>query len=70
MNFLGVQKPTFVTFNGMFFQVFDLYLGVPLVFNSILFLTIFSVLDAPIGGVEVWFGHQEQWSLPLGFGLP
>jgi hypothetical protein len=38
--------------------------------NYISFLTIFSALDAPIGGVQVLFKHIKQWSPPLGFGLP
>jgi len=29
-------------------------------FNSIIFFTIFSALEAPIGGVQVLFGQQEQ----------
>jgi hypothetical protein len=28
------------------------------------------VLNAPIKGVQVLFGHQKQWSPLLGFGLP
>jgi hypothetical protein len=35
-----------------------------------MFLMIFSALDAPIGGVQIFFKHKKQWSLPLGFGLP
>jgi hypothetical protein len=34
-----------------------------------MFLMFFSALDAPIGGVQILFNHQKQWSLPLGFGL-
>jgi hypothetical protein len=34
-----------------------------LIFN--LFLTIFSVLDAPRGGLQVLFGHQKQQNPPL-----
>jgi len=30
-----------------------------------LFLTIFSVLDALRGGIQVFFGHQKQQSPPL-----
>jgi hypothetical protein len=33
--------------------------------NPIPFLIIFSAPYAPIGGVEVLFGHQKQQSLPL-----
>jgi len=32
---------------------------------SNLFSTIFSVLDAPRGGLQVLFGHQKQQSPPL-----
>jgi hypothetical protein len=39
-------------------------------FNSNSFLMIFSELGAPIGRVQGFFGHQKQWNLPLGFGLP
>ncbi len=39
-------------------------------FNFILFLTIFSVLDVLIIGVQVLFKCQKQWSPPFGFGLP
>jgi hypothetical protein len=31
---------------------------------------IFNVLDVPIGGVQVLFGHQKQQNPPLEFGLP
>jgi hypothetical protein len=31
---------------------------------------IFNVLNAPIKGVQVLFGHQKQQSPPLGSGLP
>ncbi len=38
-------------------------------FNSIPFLTIFNVPNAPIKGVQIFFGHQKQQSPPLGSGL-
>jgi len=31
---------------------------------------IFRAPNAPIGGVQVLFGHGKQWSLPLASGLP
>jgi hypothetical protein len=31
---------------------------------------IVSVSDVPRGEVQVLFGHQKQWSPPLGSGLP
>ncbi len=34
------------------------------------FLTIFNVPDAPIGGVQVLFGHRKQLSPPLRSDLP
>jgi hypothetical protein len=34
------------------------------------FSTIVSVSDASGKGVQVLFGHQKQWNLPLGFGMP
>jgi hypothetical protein len=37
--------------------------------NFILFLMIFSALNTLIGGVQVFFRHQKQWSPPLEFGL-
>ncbi len=39
-------------------------------FNPNPFLTIFSVPNAPIGRVQVLFGHQKQQSPPLASGLP
>jgi len=33
------------------------------------FLKNISALNAPRGGVQVLFGHQKQWSLPLGSNL-
>jgi hypothetical protein len=61
----------FVTFGGLFF----LNSGPPSTlrghnfFNSIPFLMIFSAPNVLIGGVQILFKHQENWSLPLGFGL-
>jgi hypothetical protein len=34
------------------------------------FSNIVSVSDAPKEEVQVLFGHQKQWSPPLGSGLP
>jgi hypothetical protein len=34
------------------------------------FLTIFTVSDVPINGVQILFDHQKQWNPPLGSGLP
>jgi hypothetical protein len=34
------------------------------------FLTSFNALDALIGGVQHFLGHQKQKSPPLGSGLP
>jgi hypothetical protein len=31
---------------------------------------MFNVPNAPIGGVQILFGQQKQWSLPLGSDLP
>jgi len=58
MNFLDVQKLTFVMFDGLFFGFLDpsLLWGCNfLIFNS--FLTIVRVSDAPRGGVQILFGH-------------
>jgi hypothetical protein len=38
-----------------------------LIFNP--FSMIVSVSDAPRGEVQVLFGHQKQWSHPLGIQL-
>jgi len=57
-------------FGGLFFWILDpLYFGGRNFLNSNMFLTIFDVLDVPIGGVQVLFGHQKQQSPPLGSGL-
>jgi len=45
-------------------------LGAHNFFNSIFSLTILSVPNAPIGGVQIVFGQQNQWSPPLGSNLP
>jgi len=37
--------------------------------NSITFLTIFSVTNAPLGGVQFLFRHNKQRSPTLGFDL-
>jgi hypothetical protein len=34
-------------------------------FNSIIFLMIFSALNAPIGKVQVLFRHQNNGAVPL-----
>jgi len=48
------------------FLVFDpSTLGSHNFLNSISSLTIFNVPGASIKGVQVLFGHQKQWSLPL-----
>jgi hypothetical protein len=68
---LGVWKPTFVVFGGLFFEFLTpSILRGHNFFNSISFFTIFSALDAPIGGVQVLFRRKKKWSPPLGFGLP
>jgi len=38
--------------------------------NSIPFLMIFNVPNAPIKGVQVLFGHQKQQNPPFESGLP
>ncbi len=40
------------------------------VFISNPFLTNVTVSNVPRGGVQVFFGHQKQWSPPLGSGWP
>jgi hypothetical protein len=39
-------------------------------FTSIMFLMFFCVLNVLITRVQVLFGQQKQWSLPLGSHLP
>jgi hypothetical protein len=38
--------------------------------NSIPYSAIFNAPNVPIKRVQVLFGHQKQWSPPLGFGPP
>jgi hypothetical protein len=38
--------------------------------NFITFLMIFSALDAPIGGVQIFFRHPKKWNPPLWSALP
>jgi len=49
-----------------FFGVFyPLYFGGHDFFISNMFWTIFNVLDAPRGGLQVLFRHQKQQNPPL-----
>jgi hypothetical protein len=49
-----------------FFEFLTLFtLGGHNFFNSIPFLMIFNVTNAPIGGVQVFFGHQKNGAIPL-----
>ncbi len=58
-------------FDGLFFEFLTPFtLGGINFFNSNTFLMIFRAPNAPIGGVQVLFGHGKQWSLPLASGLP
>jgi hypothetical protein len=61
----------FVMFGGLFFL--DYYppftLGGHNFFNFNPFLMIFSMLNMSIGGAQVLFGHQKQWSPPFGLSL-
>jgi len=61
----------FVLFDGLFFKFLtsSTFGGINF-FNSNLFLMIFNGPNAPIGGIQVLFGHQKQWSPPLASGLP
>jgi hypothetical protein len=45
-------------------------LGAHIFFYCIPFLRIFSVPNAPIGGVQILFGQQKQWNPPCGSDLP
>jgi len=65
-------KLTFVVFRGLFFFEFStpFSLGGHNVVIYNLFSIIVSVLDVARGEGQVLFGHQKQWSSPLGFGLP
>jgi hypothetical protein len=70
-NFLGDQELAIVMFSGLFFWVFHtLYFGGCNFPKSTLLLTIFNVPDAPIGGAQILFGHQKQWSPPLNLACP
>jgi hypothetical protein len=54
-----------------FFEVLaSSFLGGHNFLNSISFLMSFCALEAPIGGVQIMFGHQEKWNPSFGFGLP
>jgi hypothetical protein len=47
-------------FNGFFFEFLTPYaLGDRNFHNSTFFLMIFNVINAPIGTVQVLFGHQK-----------
>jgi hypothetical protein len=53
-------------FNSFFFEFLSPFtLEGHNFFNSNIFSTILSVLDAPRGGLQVLFGHQMQQSPPL-----
>jgi hypothetical protein len=66
MNFLGVYELAFVMFNKFFLEFLTPFTLVGNNFNIFnLFSTIFSVLDAPRGGLQVCFAHQKQQSPPL-----
>ncbi len=68
---MGVQEPSFVAFDVSFFEFLTpSILGGYNFFNFILLLTIFSALDVPIRGLQIFFGHQIQWSPPFVYGLP
>jgi hypothetical protein len=45
-------------------------LGAHNIFNFISFLTIFSALEAPIGGVQVLFENKNNGALPLDMACP
>jgi hypothetical protein len=71
MIFLGVQELAFVRFSDLLSSIpntFTLGGHKFLIFNP--FLMILSVSDVSRGGAQVMFGHQKQWSPPLGSGLP
>jgi hypothetical protein len=68
---LRVQELAFVMFDGLFFEFLTPFtLGGHNFLVSNPFLTIVSVPDAPIGGVQVFFGHHKQLSYALGSSLP
>jgi hypothetical protein len=58
MNFLGVKELALIKKKLSFFTPFTL--GGHNFLISNLFSTIFSVLDALRGGLQVLFGHQKQ----------
>jgi hypothetical protein len=62
---VGVWEPAFVAFGGLKKKLDPSILKGHNLFNSIPFLTIFNAVDAPIGGVQVLFRCQKQWSPPL-----
>ncbi len=63
---------SFLVFGDLFFFEFltPSTLGGCNFLNSNPFLMISNAPDASIGGVQVLFGLQKQWSPPLGSGLP
>jgi hypothetical protein len=66
----GCLELGFVVFSGLFFKFLTSFtLGGRnfLIFNSL--LMIVSVSDMPRGGVQVMFGHQQQWNPPFGSSL-
>jgi len=55
---LGVWELAFVVLGGFFFEFLTPFtLGGCNFLTSIPFSTIFNVPNAPIGGVQVFFGH-------------
>ncbi len=70
--FFGWLNFYFEVFDGFVFERFLTLstLGGHNFLNSNPFLMIFSALLVPIGEVQVLFGHQKQWSFPLGSYLP
>jgi len=70
-EFFECSKTTFIAFGGFFFEFLTTStLGGHNFLSSIPFVTIFNVPYAPIGGVQVLFGHQKQQSSPLGSCFP
>jgi len=61
---VSVWELAFVIFGDFFLRFCQNF------FNFIPFFMIFNALNAPIGGVQVLFRCQKQWSPPFGFGLP
>jgi hypothetical protein len=61
-NFLVFGESAFVACGGLFFKFLTLFtLGGHNVFNFIPFLMIFNATNAPIGGVQIFFGHHKKW---------